>query len=106
MEVPSADPRRPRNIERFRLMPVSYRVVVQWDPERSVWLARVPELEHCRGEGATRAEAMARAEEELDALVANAREGGAPLPPAVDDDAAAYTGEITAKVSKSLHRDL
>jgi predicted RNase H-like HicB family nuclease len=84
----------------------NYRVLVTYDPDRSVFVARAPELEHCTAEGATRAEAVARVDEEIDAQLRNIREHGGRLPVAVDDDGAGLSGELTAKVSRGLHRDL
>lgn len=85
----------------------NYRVLVNYDPERSVFEARAPELEHCTSEGATRAEALTKLEEEIDAQVRNAREQGGALPPALDEsEGGAATGELSVKVSKGLHRDL
>lgn len=82
----------------------NYRASVTFDPERKVFLARAPELEHCSAEGATRAEAVARLEEEIDAQLANMLSHGSTPPRAVDEES--FSGEITAKVSKLLHRDL
>jgi translation initiation factor IF-2 len=84
----------------------NYRVLVNYDPERSVFVARAPELEHCSAEGKTRAEAIAKVEEEIDAQLRNMREQGGRPPAPIDDDSAAWSGEITAKVSRALHRDL
>jgi predicted RNase H-like HicB family nuclease len=69
-----------------------------------VFIARAPELEHCSGEGASRAEALAKLEEEIDAQLANILSHGSTPPRAVDEET--FSGEITAKVSKLLHRDL
>jgi predicted RNase H-like HicB family nuclease len=84
----------------------NYRVLLHYDSERSVFVARAPELEHCSAEGATRAEAIAKVEEEIDAQVRNAREQGGAPPPAIDDAESAATGEIALKVSRGLHREL
>jgi predicted RNase H-like HicB family nuclease len=84
-----------------------YRVLVQFDGDRSVYVARAPELEHCSADGATRAEALGKLEEEIAAQLHNIGEQGGAAPVALDageNDGA--TGELTAKVSKSLHRDL
>jgi predicted HicB family RNase H-like nuclease len=81
-----------------------YRCMVQFDAEKQVYRARAPELEHCQAEGATRAEALARLEEEMDAQVSNMREHGAQPPVAVDDET--FSGELQAQVSRSLHREL
>lgn len=82
----------------------NYRASVTFDPERKVFLARAPELEHCSAEGATRAEAIARLEEEIDAQLANMLSHGSTPPRAVDEES--FSGEISAKVSKVLHREL
>src|SRR5689334_22649863 len=81
----------------------NYRVIVTFDGERKLFAARAPELEHCTAEGATRAEAIAKAEEEIDAQLANMLSHGSTPPRAVDEEQ--FSGEVTAKVSKTLHRD-
>jgi predicted HicB family RNase H-like nuclease len=81
-----------------------YRCTVQFDPEKQVFRARAPELEHCQAEGATRAEALARIEEEMDAQVRNMREQGAHPPTPADEES--FTGEVQARLSRSLHREL
>lgn len=82
----------------------NYRVHLSFDGDRKVFVARIPELPPCVGEGATRSEALANMERELDALLQNMAERGTRPTPAVDD--AAVTGEIHTKVSHALHRDL
>lgn len=82
----------------------NYRVHVSFDGERKVFVARVPELPACLGEGATRGEALTNMERELDALVANFADRGARPPVAADDEA--VSGELQLQVSRSLHREL
>jgi len=82
----------------------NYRVVVSFDPQRMVFLARAPELEHLSGEGPTRKDAMHKLEEEIDAQLANVLSQGGVPPKAVDE--VDHSGEVNAKISKSLHRDL
>jgi predicted RNase H-like HicB family nuclease len=82
----------------------NYRAILTFDSERKVFIARAPELEHCSGEGATRAEAVAKLEEEIDAQLANMLSHGSTPPRAVDEET--FSGEVSAKVSKLLHRDL
>jgi predicted RNase H-like HicB family nuclease len=82
----------------------NYRVSVAYDADRKVFLARVPELEHCTGEGATRAEAIAKVEEEIDAQLANMVSHGTTPPRSVDEEI--FSGEVACKVSRGLHRDL
>src|SRR5262249_9786749 len=82
----------------------NYRIVVSWDGEKKSFTARVPELGQCQAEGGTRAEAIAHAEEEINAQLANMREQGGQAPAAVDDKD--LTGQFQVKVSKTLHREL
>jgi predicted RNase H-like HicB family nuclease len=82
----------------------NYRVLLSFDSERKVFIARIPELPPCTGEGANRGEALANMERELDALLSNLNDGGSRVPPAIDEMPS--SGEITIKVSRSLHRDL
>src|SRR5262249_4716880 len=82
----------------------NYRVVLSFDAERRLFVARAPELEHCSGEGTTRAEAIGRVEEEIEAQIQNLQAHGASPPPAVDEES--FTGDLSVKVSKTLHRDL
>ena len=86
--------------------PTKYRVLVHYDSDRSLYVARAPELEHCSAEGESRSEAIGKVEEEIDAQLHNIRERGGQVPAAVDDDASAGEGPLSAKLSRSLHRDL
>lgn len=88
------------------MAPSIYRVLVHYDAQKSLYVARAPELEQCAAEGQTRAEAVAKVEEEITAQVENIREQGGRLPPVAVDDLAAHTGEITTRVSRLLGRDL
>src|SRR5262249_50912083 len=82
----------------------NYRIVVSWDAEKKTFTARVPELGQCQAEGASRAEAIARAEEEITAQLANMREHGGQPPPSIDEKELGGTFQV--KVSKSMHREL
>ncbi len=97
-------------------MSSKYRVTVQYDPKRGAYIARAPELAGCEVEAESRAEAVSHLEEELDAQVETMRDQGNPAPRAVDDwdpqDEQAEPGDadigndISARVSKSVHREL
>src|SRR6476659_8688862 len=82
----------------------NYRVNVTFDGERKLFLARAPELDHCTAEGATRAEAMTKLEEEIDAQLANMLSHGTQPPRSVDEET--FSGEVSAKVSKGLHKEI
>src|SRR5262249_5886499 len=97
-------PRIRKKIGVFPPMP-NYRVLVTYDPERNVFLARAPELEHCSAEGATRTEALVKLEEEIEAQLRNMREQGGRPPAPVDEDAD-LSGALNVTVSRTLHRDL
>ena len=82
----------------------NYRAILSFDAERKLFLARAPELEHCTGEGATRAEACAKLEEEIDAQLANMLSHGSTPPKSVDEEE--FSGEVSGKLSKALHKEL
>ena len=82
----------------------NYRVVLSFDSGRKVFVARAPELDPCSAEGPTRQEAIAHLEEEIDAQLANMLAHGGTPPRSVDEEE--FTGELTLKVSKGLHREL
>lgn len=69
-----------------------------------MFVARAPELPHSMGEGPTRAEAIARIEEEIEAQLQNIRGQGGQVPVAVDEEQ--FSGAVTLQLSKGLHRDL
>jgi predicted HicB family RNase H-like nuclease len=81
-----------------------YRTIVHYDPEKRLFVARTPELEHCQAEGASRAEALGKLEEEMDAQIRNMMEQGGQPPAAVDQEE--FSGEVQARVSRTLHREL
>lgn len=82
----------------------NYRVLLSFDGERKVFVARVPELPACIGEGASRSEALMNMERELDALLATLGDRSNRLPVAVDDEE--VTGQLAVTLSKSLHREV
>ncbi|HJZ85097.1 MAG TPA: type II toxin-antitoxin system HicB family antitoxin, partial [Polyangia bacterium] len=82
----------------------NYRIVLLYDADRKTFTARAPELGHCQAEGATRAEAVARIEEEINAQLANMREHGAQPTAPIDEQE--LTGSFPIKVSRGLHREL
>lgn len=82
----------------------NYRVLLSYDAERKVYIARVPELAHCQAEGATRSEAITQLEGELDALMQNLAERGTRPPEAIDEQP--VSGDLAVKISRSLQREL
>lgn len=82
----------------------SYRVMVSYSEAKKSYIAQAPELEHCQAEGATRAEALARLEEEISAQLENMQAQGVEIPRPLD--ASEFDGNLTLKVSGALHREL
>ncbi len=82
----------------------NYRIVISYSEAKQAFVADAPELEHCQAEGATRAEASAKLEEEIAAQVENIRAQGLDLPPPIDTRD--FDGNLTLKVSPTLHREL
>jgi predicted RNase H-like HicB family nuclease len=86
------------------MIPDGYRILVVYDSDKEKFVASVPELDNLKTMGDTRAEALARAEEEVEKAFRKAAEGNTPLPPPVDG--AEYSGEISVVVSPTLHKNL
>ena len=86
------------------MIPDGYRIFVSFHPDKEKFVARVPELNDIRAEADTRAEALGKAEEEIEASIRKAAEGGDQLPQPVDGTE--YSGELSLQVTPSLHREL
>jgi predicted RNase H-like HicB family nuclease len=84
---------------------MSYRMIVSYSNEKQVYVARAPELESCSAEGATRADAVAKLEEEIAAQVENMEAQGIEIPPPIEQ-LEELDGKLTLNVSSSLHREL
>jgi predicted HicB family RNase H-like nuclease len=86
------------------MIPDGYRILVVYDSEKEKFVASVPELDDLKVMGDTRAEALTKAEEEVEKAFRKAAEQNTPLPPPVDG--AEYSGEISVVVSPTLHKNL
>jgi predicted RNase H-like HicB family nuclease len=82
----------------------NYRIVVSYSEQKTAYIARAPELEGCEAEGETRAEALARLEEEITAQVDNIKEQGGEPPTPLDEQE--FDGRLSLTVTGDLHRDL
>jgi predicted RNase H-like HicB family nuclease len=85
--------------------PHNYRIVTSYDRERNLHVARVPELQSCQGEGPTRAEAIARAEQEIETQIDAIVQRGEAIPTAVDDQPAEQLA-APLQISQTLAREL
>ncbi len=85
-------------------MSQSYRMIVTYSEAKQAFVAEVPELPSCEATGATRAEALAKLEEEMKAQLENMEAQGVELPQPIDR--LELDGSLALKVSPALHRDL
>ena len=86
------------------MIPDGYRILVHFNATSENFVAAVPELGDIKEKGKTRAEAMEKAEEAIESAIRNAAEQDTPLPSPMDRTE--FSGEITVKISPSLHREL
>lgn len=82
----------------------NYRMIISYSESKTAFIAQAPELPGCVAEGATREEAIRKLEEEMAAQVENIAAQGLPIPEPID--AQDFNGNLTVKVSSTLHRDL
>ncbi len=64
---------------------MKYRVILEQD-EDGVFVAEVPALPGCISQGATRAEALANAQEAIEAYLESLRAHGEPIPPPINEE--------------------
>lgn len=57
-----------------------YEIILYWSAEDGAFIAEVPELAGCAADGATRQEALAKAEIVIGEWIETARELGRPIP--------------------------
>jgi len=58
----------------------TFRVVLEWDPEESLWAVSVPALPGCITQGPTREEALRRASEAITCHIKGLRADGLSIP--------------------------
>lgn len=68
------------------------------------WAVEFPDLKGCCGGGSTIEEAIADAQENKEAYIADLKEEGKKLPIPTTKDDSKYSGKFTVRMSKSLHR--
>jgi len=64
---------------------MKYRVILEQD-EEGVFVAEVPALPGCISQGATRAEALANAQEAIEAYLESLKAHGEPIPPPISEE--------------------
>ena len=81
-----------------------YRLELNWSPEDKVFIARVPELEGCITHGDSYEEALAMAEEAIEAYIESLRKHGERIPEPLANKS--FSGKIPLRIEPSLHRRL
>ncbi|MBX2814316.1 MAG: hypothetical protein KTR25_21080 [Myxococcales bacterium] len=81
----------------------AYRVLIQYIPEASSFVAQSPELD-LKAEASSRAEAIDSLEKEIEATIQKAANNEEKLRPPID--VASESGEVTLRLSAPLWRDL
>lgn len=57
-----------------------YSMLIEWDPDDSIFVVTVPELPGCRTHGRTYTEAVQQAQDAVESWIEAARAEGAPIP--------------------------
>jgi antitoxin HicB len=83
--------------------PSSYRIEISYSSSDG-YIARVPELPGCSASGKTIMEAITEVQTAMELWLEVAREDGELIPQPVD--AKDYSGRVTLRLPKSLHRSL
>ena len=85
-------------------MSQNYRTIVTYSEAKQAFVAEAPELPSCEAEGATRADALRKLEEEMKAQLENMEAQGVELPKPIDE--LELDGNLAVKVTPGLHREL
>src|ERR1700733_9340873 len=81
-----------------------YQIVIHWSPEDNAYLAKVPELEGCITHGETQREALAMAEDAIEAYIESMKKHDEKIPePLVEKS---FSGKIPLRIEPALHRKL
>jgi len=81
-----------------------YRFEFNWSPEDNAYVVRVPELEGCVTHGDTPEEALAMAEDAIEAYLESLKKHGEKIPQPLAEKT--FSGKIPLRIDPSLHRTL
>ena len=91
-----------KDVAYYLALPYRFEVYQESNDDGSYWVARVPELRWCAGDGATPEAAVACAKVSMEAWITSALEDGAEVP----EPGSGFPDKFTLRVSRTLHRDL
>jgi predicted RNase H-like HicB family nuclease len=83
---------------------LEYQVNIVFDPRDHIFVARVPELEHCQTHGATQEQALANAREAIELWIETAKAEGIPIPPPMSRRK--FSGKFIIRVGETIHAQL
>jgi predicted RNase H-like HicB family nuclease len=81
-----------------------YKIDLIWDPEDSVYIAHVPELDGCMSHGKTEFEALRNVEKAMEGWIKTAKEFEMKVPEPIAHRK--LSGTINVRVPKETHRHL
>jgi len=83
---------------------MAYQVNIAFDPRDKIYVARVPELEHCHSHGDTAEDALANAKEAIELWLATAKAEGIAIPEPISRRK--FSGKFVLRTSPMLHAKL
>lgn len=83
---------------------LEYQVNIAFDPRDEIYVAKVPELEHCHSHGTTPEEALNNAKEAIELWLETAREENVPIPEPTSRRK--FSGRFVLRTSIDLHAKL
>jgi len=87
-----------------RIEVLEYQINIAFDSRDKIYVARVPELEHCHTHGATPEEALANAKEAIELWIETAEKRRRPVPEPLSRKR--FSGKFVLRTSPDLHAAL
>ena len=95
---------RPKTVDDYLALPYTVEVLHDQSGEQAGWFARVVELPGCMTQTDTFDELETMVQDAMRAWILTALDAGLPVPE--PDAAEPYTGRLTVRLPRSLHKDL
>jgi antitoxin HicB len=86
------------------LSPIEYQINITFDPRDQIYVARVPELEHCQTHGTTPEEAFSNAREAIELWIETAQEQGIEIPLPIAKRV--FSGKFVVRAPEEIHAKL
>ena len=95
---------KPKTLDEYLALPYTVEILHDQSSEHAGWFARVVELPGCMTQADTFDELEVVVQDAMHAWIVTALDAGLPVPE--PDTGGEYTGRLTVRVPRSLHRDL